>query len=153
VDREDPAGAGPLRRILLAVFLLGALGTLAELILLEHYEDWWQLLPLALLGASPVAVALLVLRPHAASLRSFQMLMLLLVAAGGIGVYQHYSGNVEFELEMYPSRGGFELIWESLKGATPALAPGAVAQLGLLGLAYCFRHPLLARTARDYRKS
>jgi hypothetical protein len=153
VDREDPAGAGPLRRILLAVFLLGALGTLAELILLEHYEDGWQLLPLALLGASPIAVALLILRPGAASLRSFQMLMLLLVAAGGIGVYQHYSGNVEFELEMYPSRGGFELIWESLKGATPALAPGAVAQLGLLGLAYCFRHPLLARTARDYRKS
>jgi hypothetical protein len=153
VNREDPAGAGPLRRILLAVFLLGALGTLAELILLEHYEDGWQLLPLALLGASPIAVALLILRPGAASLRSFQMLMLLLVAAGGIGVYQHYSGNVEFELEMYPSRGGFELIWESLKGATPALAPGAVAQLGLLGLAYCFRHPLLARTARDYRKS
>lgn len=153
MDREDPAGAGPLRRILLAVFLLGALGTLAELILLEHYEDGWQLLPLALLGASPIAVALLILRPGAASLRSFQMLMLLLVAAGGIGVYQHYSGNVEFELEMYPSRGGFELIWESLKGATPALAPGAVAQLGLLGLAYCFRHPLLARTARDYRKS
>jgi len=153
VDRDDPAGAGPLRRVLLAVFLLGALGTLAELILLEHYEDWWQLLPLVLLGASPIAVALLILRPGAASLRSFQMLMLLLVAAGGIGVYQHYSGNVEFELEMYPSRGGFELIWESLKGATPALAPGAVAQLGLLGLAYCFRHPLLARTARDYRKS
>ncbi|HEX9698450.1 MAG TPA: hypothetical protein VGD06_03230 [Acidobacteriota bacterium] len=153
MDRDDPAGAGPLRRVLLAVFLLGALGTLAELILLEHYEDWWQLLPLVLLGASPIAVALLILRPGAASLRSFQMLMLLLVAAGGIGVYQHYSGNVEFELEMYPSRGGFELIWESLKGATPALAPGAVAQLGLLGLAYCFRHPLLARTARDYRKS
>jgi hypothetical protein len=148
VDHDDPAGAGPLRRILLAVFLLWALGTLAELILLEHYEDWWQLLPLVLLGASPIAVALLILRPGAASLRSFQMLMLLLVAAGGIGVYQHYSGNVEFELEMYPSRGGFELIWESLKGATPALAPGAVAQLGLLGLAYCFRHPLLARTAR-----
>ena len=153
MDRDDPAGAGPLRRILLAVFLLGALGTLAELILLEHYEDWWQLLPLVLLGASPVAVVLLVLRPGAASVRSFQMLMLLLVAAGGIGVYQHYSGNVEFELEMYPSRGGFELIRESLQGATPALAPGAVAQLGLLGLAYCFRHPLLARTARDYRKS
>lgn len=153
MDRDDVAGAGSLRRILLAVFLLGALGTLAELILLEHYEDWWQLLPLVLLGASPVAVVLLVLRPGAASVRSFQMLMLLLVAAGGIGLYQHYRGNVEFELEMYPSRGGFELIWESLKGATPALAPGAVAQLGLLGLAYCFRHPLLARSPRDYRKS
>lgn len=148
MNRDVPAGSGPLRRILLAVFLLGALGTLAELILLEHYEDWWQLLPLALLGASPVAVALMILRPGAASVRSFQMLMLVLVAAGGIGVYQHYTGNVEFELEMYPSRGGFELIWESLKGATPTLAPGAVAQLGLLGLAYCFRHPLLARTAR-----
>ena len=30
-----------------------------------------------------------------------------------------------------------------LRGATPALAPGAMVQLGLLGLAFTFRHPVL----------
>ncbi len=29
---------------------------------------------------------------------------------------------------------GLVLLWRSLRGATPALAPGALAQLGLLGL-------------------
>ena len=42
---------------------------------------------------------------------------------------------------------GLELVWEALKGATPALAPGAMAQLGLVGLAFAYRHPLLSGPA------
>ena len=36
---------------------------------------------------------------------------------------------------------------ERLTGATPALAPGAMVQLGLIGLAYTFRHPALRSAA------
>ena len=132
-----------LRALILAVLLIGMLGTLAELYLLEHTEDWWQLAPMYLLAAGPFAVAWSMLEPAPASLRSLQALMLLYVLAGVIGTYQHYTGNAEFELEMYPSRAGFELFWESLKGATPALAPGTMTMLGLLGLASSFRHPKL----------
>ena len=133
-----------LRSLLLAVLLFGVLGTLAELYLLEHYEDWWQLVPLLLLGVAAPVIARCWAVPSAATLRVLQGLMLLLVIVGALGVYQHYSGNAEFELEMYPSRAGFELFWESLKGATPALAPGTMTMFGLLGLATTFRHPGLA---------
>jgi hypothetical protein len=33
---------------------------------------------------------------------------------------------------------------ETLRGAIPALAPGAMAQLGLLGLLVSYRHPAVA---------
>ncbi len=133
-----------LRSLLLAFLLFGVLGTLAELYLLEHYEDWWQLVPLLLLGvAAPVIARCCWALPSAATLRALQGLMLPLIIAGALGVYQHYTGNAEFELEMYPSRAGFELFWESLKGATPALAPASLSWLGLIGLAYSFRHPAL----------
>jgi hypothetical protein len=36
---------------------------------------------------------------------------------------------------------GFELIWNSLTGATPALAPGSLIPLGLVGLIAVHRHP------------
>ncbi len=130
-----------LRGLLLAVLLYGILGMLAELYLLEHYEEWWQLVPLLLLGVAVPAIALCWARPSPATLRALQGLMLVFVMAGALGVYQHYTGNAEFELEMYPSRAGFELFWESLKGATPALAPASLSWLGLIGLAYCYRHP------------
>ena len=133
-----------LRALILSVLLAGMLGTLAELYLLEHTEDWWQLVPLYLLGMGPFVVVWSMFQPSPASLRSLQALMALYVLAGLLGTYQHYTGNVEFELEMYPSRAGFELFWESLKGATPALAPGTMTMFGLLGLATIFRHPGLA---------
>jgi hypothetical protein len=50
---------------------------------------------------------------------------------------------MEFELEMYPSMAGFELVRESMSGATPALAPGTMLVLALIGLTYSYRHPRL----------
>jgi hypothetical protein len=38
---------------------------------------------------------------------------------------------------------GFELFRDAMMGATPALAPGSMTQLGLLGLIYAYRHPRL----------
>jgi hypothetical protein len=46
---------------------------------------------------------------------------------------------------MYPSRSGFELFREAMMGATPALAPGSMIQIALIGLAYSYRHPRLSR--------
>jgi hypothetical protein len=61
--------------------------------------------------------------------------MALFVANGLLGVGLHYRGNHEFELEMYPTMVGMELVRETLTGATPVLAPGSMALLGLVGLA------------------
>lgn len=135
--------AAGLRRVLLALVFLGAGGLALELLLLEHFESAWQCTPLALLGAVLAAAGVLVRRPSARAVRIFQLLTVLCVAGGLLGLYLHYRGNVEFELEREPLRRGVALFWEAIRGATPALAPAALSQLGLLGLAYTFRHPAL----------
>ena len=134
---------GLLRRAMLALVLLGMLGLIAELVLLEHYEDPWQWTPLVLLGVGLPLALVAARRPGAGVLRAFRILMALYVLAGLVGVVLHLKGNVEFELERNPSIRGLPLAWEVLRGATPALAPGALAQLGLLGLLFAFRHPAL----------
>jgi hypothetical protein len=75
------------------------------------------------------------------------------VVVGVLGLYYHYHGNVEFALERNPSLRGTGLIWKALRGATPALAPGALAQLGLLGLLFCYRHPALAGVSAPDRQN
>jgi len=133
-----------LRSFALALFLVGAVGLLAELLLLEHLESLQQRIPLVGLSASLPAATLVLLRPSSKAVQVFRALSAAMALSGLIGIYYHLTGNIEFELEMRPTLGGLELAKEALKGATPALAPGAMAQLGLLGLLACLRHPASA---------
>lgn len=130
-----------LRDLVLAIILVGTLGLIAELLLQEHTESWQQWIPLVLLGFGLAATALVQLRAGRGSLRIFSVVMVAFLAAGALGVYLHLAGNMEFIVERTPELGGLALAWETLRGATPALAPGALAQLGLMGLAYAYRHP------------
>ncbi len=130
-----------LRRFVGALFAAGVLGIGIELCLLGHTEDRWQLVPLVLLGLGLLAQIWLVWRTSAASVRAFRSLMLLFVLSGFVGLYLHYSANVEFELEMYPSLRGLNLVREALTGALPALAPATMMHLGFLGLASTYRYP------------
>jgi hypothetical protein len=137
-----------IRQALLAVFFVGTVGLAAELVLLEHTENVWQWIPLALLVAGLVSASAVAVRPARVNIRTHQSVMLLFLVSGLLGLVLHYRGNVEFELEMYPSLRGLELFWKSLGGATPSLAPMAMAQLGLLGWIQVYRHPALRRSVR-----
>ena len=130
-----------LRGLLLVLVVAGAVGLILELLLLEHTESVWQWIPLALLALTLVASAAVALRPGPGTFRLFRRTMGLCIAAGLLGLYFHYTGNVEWELEGDPSAHGLGLVWNALRGATPALAPAAMAQLGVIGLLYAFRHP------------
>lgn len=136
---------GRLRRVLLLLVVLSIVGLLVELLLLEHYEEPWQWAPLVLLVVALAPTTTLLLYPSRGAVRAFRATMSLCLAAGALGVLLHYQGNVEFELERDPSLSRLALVWEALRGATPALAPGAMAQLGLLGLAITWRHPAARR--------
>ncbi len=139
---SDPARTlAAVRRILLAILLLGIPGTFAELLLLGHFDGWRQQIPLVLLTLGFVAVVWQRARPGRLPIRVLQLLMFLFIISGGAGVLLHYRGNVEFELEMYPETAGFELFRKAIMGATPALAPGAMFVLGLAGFAYTYGHP------------
>ena len=133
-----------LRRWLLAIFAFGAIGTSVELLLLGHFESGWERAPLVLLGASILLTLWHLAAPSRSSVRTLQVTMVLLLVTGGIGIGQHFDSNVEFELEMYPSMTGVELIGKTLTGALPVLAPGTITLLGLVGLAHTYRHPCVA---------
>lgn len=114
-----------------------------ELLLLEHTESLLQLTPFAGLALATAAMTWLALRPGRRAVRVAQVVMGLLAAVGAVGLYLHYRANVEFELEMHPTLSGMALFWSALHGGMPALAPGLMGQLGLIGLAYTVRHPAL----------
>jgi hypothetical protein len=145
--------AGRLRRWLLLVVVLGTLGLVAELLLLDHVETFAQWLPLAVLVAGLAASLAVMVRPEPVSVRIFQLSMLAFVATGATGVFLHYRSNVEFELEMNPTLRGWALVWRSLEGGVPALAPGALTQLGLVGLVFTVGHPGLRRSGWDGRSA
>jgi len=141
-------GAGPaaviakVRKFLLSLLVLGLAGTAVELVLLGHYDGVWQQIPLALIVVALLAISWQLMKPGRASFQTFRVIMSLLIIAGVIGVFLHYQGNVEFQMEIDPSQHGSELFWKVMRAkAPPALAPGLMAQLGLLGLIYAFRLP------------
>ena len=137
----------PARRFLLGILWLGIAGTLAELLLLAHYEEASQWIPIALLAITLLLSGVVALRPTHGSIRLLQAVMVLMIIAGGVGMYLHLHANMEFQLEMDSTLKGFALLRKSMVAkAPPALAPGVMTQLGLIGLAYTFKHPALERT-------
>jgi len=128
-----------LRQWILAILVLGLLGTVTELVLLEHYEQPMQFVPLILIVAA-IAVLVWEFRRHdPASRRAVQIVMALFVLAGFIGFVAHFYGSAEYQLELNPDMSNMELIEKVLRAkAPPLLAPGMMLQLGLLGLAYVF---------------
>lgn len=145
---SPPPPRDPLRMFLLLILLVGMVGTGAELLLIGHYEEW-QLPPLILLALGLLTVGLHGMKRRPWTLRLLQGAMGLFIVSGVAGLYLHYDGNTEFEREMDPALGGFALFSKAMTGATPILAPGMMIQLGLIGFAYAFRHPLLATRSKD----
>jgi hypothetical protein len=134
------------RAMVLTVFLVGLVGTGLELVFLDHIAGFNQLIPLVLFVMSLLVLAWHALERRSASLRAFQITMLLLLAAGFLGGALHFKFNWEFEVEGDPAMTRTELFSKALRGAAPSLAPGAMIQLGLLGLIYTFKHPVLQPT-------
>jgi len=133
-----------LRRGLLVLLVIGAVGLVGELILLEHYEDLPQFIPFGLLSLTLLVTAGHWMDGKKRSLRAFQTVMLMLVIAGPVGMFLHLKGNHEMEREFDPSLLGLDLWLEVFRGEAPTLAPGTLVQFGLLGLLYAYRHPALS---------
>lgn len=127
-----------MRRMLFALLLAGMAGTLAELLLTSHTEEFWQWAPVALLGAAMPVVATVAFRPSGWAVALTRVLMVLFIAAGALGTWFHYESNAEFAVELAPGLSGFALLAEALTRPTPPpLAPGTMIMLGLLGLIAC----------------
>jgi len=139
-----------LRRLLLALLTLALVGTGTELLLLGHYEDSWQLVPLFLVVVSLVAIAAHALSAGPGTVLALRGAMSLLVVAGAMGIVLHYRGNLEFQIDMDPTASQWQLFKKVIRAkAPPALAPGALAQFGLLGWVLTYRDPALRRHSRS----
>ncbi len=148
LEVTEPHTAFVLRHVALALALLAALLTPVELVFAKHYAQPTMLIPFALVLLSVVGILGVLLNPSRQTLRLFRWVMGLLFIGSAIGVFFHLRGNLAVARDIDPTLSGLKLLWEVLTGAAPALAPGLLAQVGLLGLAYTYQHPGL-----DQRKT
>jgi hypothetical protein len=133
-----------LRPLILVIMGIGTLGILGELLLLEHYKFDSQWIAVMLTLLTGVCTVILALNPKAQVMRVVQLALLLVVLGSAFGVLEHVKTNYD-RMENGSNVSGLSLIWQALKGRAAALAPGALAQLGLLGLLFTYRHPNLER--------
>ena len=129
-----------LRRLILILIGCGLAATALELWLIGHDEDTRQLVPLLVTVPALAALVWQAAAPGRASTAAFRLAALALIVSGAAGIYLHYMGNREFQLELDPSLAGLALMEKILHAtAPPALAPGNMTLLGLLGLAATYR--------------
>jgi hypothetical protein len=128
-----------LRRFLLvlSLFLFG--GALVELWLVGHTEEFVQWIAFVLAGAGALSVALTLLHFRASTVRILRVCMLVIALGSLVGMYLHFSGNVELAREIQPDSSTAQLVWRGLQGGNPLLAPGVLAVAALLALSATYR--------------
>lgn len=119
-------------------FLAGMtfVGTAAELALIGHRETLVQWLPFVLCAIGAVAAGVGALQPRSVTLWAVRAVAALVLLGSGFGIWEHLEHNHAFASEIQPNAGTFELLTLAVTGASPLLAPGALAVGGsLLALA------------------
>lgn len=130
---------GPLTTLIYYVLLASMSGLLAELSLQAHYEDATQIIPLVLLAGGLIVLIADRAAPRRCTRALVQLMMALLIVGGMLGMYFHFRGSREFQLEMDPQIAGTTLVWSVLRAKSPpTLSPGMLMQMGLLGLGYAY---------------
>ncbi len=132
-----------LRRIMLAIMAFMIAGTTAELLLIEHFKSGTQWIAVAMVALAALAIGLILLVNAVWALRVFQVAMVLVALSGAIGVKEHLEANLKVAQESQKDSQVMTQILTAFKGFVPALAPGALVPLGLLGLAFTYKHPML----------
>ena len=141
-ERRLPSTLGRVRAWLLGLLALQLIFTFGDLLLLSHYEDAAQFDPLVLIAAALLHLGWHLARPSAGSVRVIQVLMCTFVLTGLLGVALHVQGAAAFQREIDPTQPTWTVLQKALRAqAPPALAPGLMLQMGLLGLVYAYRHP------------
>lgn len=125
-------------KLFFASIFLYIVGLIIELILIDHYESNKQIIPLSVLSVSFIAFILHGTFKNKTTQNIFRILMILSIISGFLGIYFHFVGNMEFEMELHPGASTAEWMMESIKGATPLMAPGSIIGLGLFGLIYTY---------------
>jgi hypothetical protein len=129
---SDASALRTVRALLLGLVTIGMVGTAVDLLLLDHYEDVWQLPPLVMIVLGLAVVAWAWFSGSANAVTAMRISRVLFLATAAAGMLFHYNGNREFQREMAPSLGGWALFVKVIRSkAPPALAPAAMSQIGI----------------------
>ena len=113
------------------IFLIMIFGMLADLLLIEHFESFWQFVPVVFLAVSGIGYFLIL---KGTGLSLFRVWMYVGMLAGVVGIYMHVRNNWEFAIELRSNLKGWELITEVATGAIPVISPGFLIPIAMLGL-------------------
>ena len=128
-----------LRRFLLILSLFLFIGALVELYLVEHTQDFIQWIPFVLSFAGILVVVLVLIRPARVSVLVLRIVMALVAFGSLLGIYEHITGNIEFEREVQPNSTTMQLFERGLRGGNPLLAPGVLAIAALIAVSSTYK--------------
>lgn len=141
--------AARLRTFLLALAAMLCLGTMSELALLDHLNEPLQIVPFVLCAVGLVALVVVYLRPQRNAIWSLRIIMVLMAFGGILGIYEHFAGNREFALEINQQASSNELLWDTLTGVSPALAPGVLVVIAIVAWAATYFHPAIKEAIKE----
>ena len=129
-----------IRQFLLIISAGVFIMTVTELFFLSHWSETIQLLPFALSGLGLITLALAYFRPSPMTIRVLQWSMVLIGLCSLIGIYEHIANNFGFQMEIQPNATTWELIWGTLEGANPVLAPGILTLGAAIGWTAAYQY-------------
>jgi hypothetical protein len=160
-SQAEPFAAGPvadsegplLRRWLIAISGLAAVGTVLELLLLRHWDNGLEVIPFVSLAALGVAIAILAAAHSPRAVHVARLVSSVVAASGAIGVFIHVRANYEAAPLDFRFTDSWQTTAELIRwllaatdtvGPSPTLAPAALTFAALALLAATLRHPALA---------
>ena len=117
--------------------------TVTELFFLSHWTETIQILPFVLSGWGLIALVLAYFRPSPATINFLRWSMIVIGLCSLIGIYEHMSNNLGFQMEIQPNSTTWELILATLEGANPVLAPGILMLGAAIGWTAVYQHSVL----------
>ncbi len=158
-DVTSNAEASLLHRCLIALSALAAGGTAFELVLLRHWDNGLELIPLVSLAALGAAIAILVTgRGRRGAVRTARVIAAVVATSGAIGVLIHVRSTYEAAPLDFRYSDSWPTTAEPVRwllaatdtvAPSPTLAPAALTFAALALLAATLRHPALAGGRRD----
>ena len=143
---SDAATLQVVRRWLLAAIAATLIVIEGELVFVRHFgNNNGQMIAVVLAGSGLVIVAWHAIARDTLSIVVFRFLMYLFLVFGIDGLMVHYNFAADAALKSHPALVGLPLLYATLSGDIPLLAPGMMTEVGLLGLLYTFHHPLDVR--------
>ena len=132
-----------IRQFLLIISAAVFIMTVTELFFLSHWTATIQLLPFALSGWGLIVLALAYFKPSPTTINVLRWSMVVIGLCSLIGIYEHMSNNLGFQMEIQPNATPWELIMATLEGANPVLAPGILMLGAAIGWTAAYQHSAL----------